>query len=310
MTSLSLLFTNHDRFHIHKVMGFACLTHYFVRIYWLLVYGSMFFNMDSVYTWMTPVLHLSLSVSSFIFHVPKYRFDRKAIIWKELQLHNIAFTSRSAMTMLHFLIFAHDGKHPIPNSFNIFSNSKFDGFSSILFYHSTRFIIIISHHYVADQITRFYIVEDKTTTRDIPWGENISIFSKKSIKTYYAICQCLALNSIILTTCDSTGKGFMDYAFIIMFPIQLSAFLMTLVRKNIITNNLWHVFYGLSLTIPYIPILHIGKGDEEYLVKSALTVLYIILRLVFHLNKYFLMANTMFLYLYYVQTRCEETCVM
>jgi len=113
-----------------------------------------------------------------------------------------------------------------------------------------------------------------------------------------------------LTTCDSTGKGFMDYAFIIMFPIQLSAFLMTLVRKNIITNNLWHVFYGLSLTIPYIPILHIGKGDEEYLVKSALTVLYIILRLVFHLNKYFLMANTMFLYLYYVQTRCEETCVM
>ena len=307
-SNMSLLFTNHDKFHIHKTLGFACLTHYFVRIYFLLTYGTMFFDTKCIYTLMTPVLHLSLSVSSFIFHVPKYRFDRKAIIWKELQLHNIVFTSRSAMTMIHFLIFSHDGKNPIPNifrtfnvlnSFDIYSILNIQGFASTIFYYSTRLIIIIGHHLIADTVTKYYIVEDKTTTRDIPWGQNISDISKKYIKLFYAICQCIAINSLILTSCDNSGKIFLESAFLIMFPIQLSAFLMTLVRKNIITNNMWHLFYGMSLISPYILVLNNDKGNVDFYIKVALTIMYVVLRLVFKVEKYFLMTNTLMLFLYY-----------
>lgn len=303
MTYLSLLFTHHDSTNIHKILGFVCLTHYVIRIYWLIMHGKMFFDKESIYTWATPFLHITLSLSSFIFHVPKYRFDRKAIIWKELQLHNIAFTSRSVVTMLHFLVFSHDGKQPLANMFDIYSSM--DKYSSIVLYYSTRFMIIVLHHIIADQITQHYIVEDKTTTRDIPWGQSISYLAKKCIKTYYAICQCLALNALIMSNCDESGKGFMDNAFLIMFPIQLSAFLMTLVRKNIITNDMWHIFYAMSLMTPFIPAIYRGKGNEEYSVKVILSVLYIVLRLIFHMDKYFLMANTLVWYLYYEKIRIQ-----
>jgi len=30
------LFTHHDRYHIHKFLGFSCLLHYFIRFHYLL----------------------------------------------------------------------------------------------------------------------------------------------------------------------------------------------------------------------------------------------------------------------------------
>ena len=44
------LFTNHDKYHIHKSLGFICIIHYVIRIYFLIIYGTMFFNKDSIFT--------------------------------------------------------------------------------------------------------------------------------------------------------------------------------------------------------------------------------------------------------------------
>ena len=65
------LFTNHDKYHIHKSLGFICLIHYLIRIYFLIIYGTMFFNKNYILTWITPIFHLLLSLSSLIFKVPK-----------------------------------------------------------------------------------------------------------------------------------------------------------------------------------------------------------------------------------------------
>jgi len=276
------LFTHHDKYHLHKSFGFLCLFHYFLRIYWLFKYGSMFLNYNSVYTWLTPVCHLLLSVSSYTFHVPKTRFDSKIIIWKELQLHNIAFTSRSALVMLYWLYF------------NIYDkNDKYYNLHLI-----ARLFIVIGHHYAADKITDTYSINYKTTTRDINW-ENIPDIAKKIMKRFYAICQLLALNALLLSECDKSGKEFLESAFLVMFPIQLSAFLMTLVRKNIISNIYWHIFYTASLTTPYFIALNAKEFNNT---KITLTMLSIILRLQFNVNKYILMISTVFIYLYFDTT--------
>lgn len=281
---MQLLFTHHDKYHLHKSLGFLCLFHYFVRIFWLIKYGTMFLHYNSIYTLATPICHLLLSVSSFIFHVPKNRFDSKIIIWKELQLHNIVFTSRSAILMLYSIIF-----------------NTYDKNNKIYILHLiVRLFIVVIHHYAADIITTKYSINYKTTTRDINW-ENIPNSYKNYIKIYYAICQLLALNALLLSECDKSGRCFLESAFIIMFPIQLSAFLMTLVRKGIISNIYWHVFYSISLTTPYlITMNNMNMVELNYInnIKKILPIMFIFLRLKFNVNKYLLMISTVFIYLY------------
>lgn len=238
-----------DVMHMHKIMGFGCLAHYGVRFYWKFKYGSMFFGPTDI----TPLIHLGLSLSSFLFKVPTLRLFSKTIIWKELQLHNIIFTSRSVMMMYHSLLFKEVG----------------------YFYYFVRLGIIGLHHYLADVISDKYQYNDKTTTRDIPYNiDNKTIINAN--KKFYAISQIVATSTLLITTNPDNG-------FIIMFPIQFSTFLMTLVRKGFISNNQWHILYSLSLYFPYFinfnPI-HI-KNNKLYL-----TILHIILRLILKINKY------------------------
>ena len=275
------LFTNHDKYHIHKILGFTCLFNYFLHIYWLIVYGSMFIYADYKSSLAIPITHLTLSLSSLIFHVPQVRLNSKIIIWKELQLHNIIFTSRSCIIMIYSLIFIKNDINP----------------EQYYLYHLGKFIIIIMHHILADYITLKYSVNDKTTTRDINW-ENIPDNIKKIIKRYYSICQILAINALILTDNDNSGSGIIESAFLIMFPIQLSTFLMTLVRKSIISNISWHIFYSLSLLSPFLITINANVKNELQFADIFLSALYVIFRLQYDMNKYYLMSHVFILKMY------------
>jgi hypothetical protein len=288
------LFTHHDKYHLHKVLGFGCLFNFFLRIYWLLAYGSMYIYADSSYSLLIPVAHLTLSLSSLIFQVPQTRLNSKIIIWKELQLHNMVFTSRSAIVMIYSIVCI---RNDIDMSYKYY-----------YLYLIGKLALIVLHHMLADYITAKYNTNDKTTTRDINW-ENIPDNVKRCLKQYYAICQILAINSLILTDNDKTGSGVIEAAFLVMFPIQLSTFLMTLVRKSIITNIHWHFFYTLSLVSPYFLIINTlrSDGDGEYknkleIAKVYLPVLYIIFRLQYNFNKYYLMFH-IFIINFYIQYR-------
>jgi len=128
----------------------------------------------------------------------------------------------------------------------IYHSLLFNYFSYFNYYIS-RYIIIILHHYIADLITNKYQNNNLTTTRDIIYNTNDTLISKVFIKInkyFYSISQIVATTSLLLSKNYETG-------YLIMFPIQLSAFLMTLVRKRIITNNQWHYIYTLSLILPY-----------------------------------------------------------
>jgi len=283
------LFTNHDKYHLHKVLGFGCLFNFFLRIYWLVVYGSMYIYADTLTSLFIPVAHLTLSMSSLIFHVPQTRLNSKIIIWKELQLHNMVFTSRSATIMLYSVLCSR-----MTGAANAASATH-----SYYLYQLGKFALVIAHHLLADYITARYNTNDKTTTRDINW-ENISDRTKAVMKQYYAVCQILAINALILTDNEPYGSGTVESAFLIMFPIQLSTFLMTLVRKSIISNISWHIFYGLSLVSPFFIILNtMNKGKNELEVaKVYLPILYIVFRLQYGMNKYYLMSHVFILNTY------------
>lgn len=284
------LFTNHDKYHLHKVLGFGCLFNFFLRIYWLVVYGSMYIYADTITSLFIPFAHLTLSVSSLIFHVPQTRLNSKIIIWKELQLHNMVFTSRSATIMLYSILCSRMN-------------------ASYYLYQLGKFALVIAHHLLADYITAKYNTNDKTTTRDINW-ENISDRTKAVMKRYYAVCQILAINALILTDNEPYGSGAVESAFLIMFPIQLSTFLMTLVRKSIISNISWHIFYGLSLLSPFFIIMNTmnkidvdtygncNRKNELEVAKVYLPILYIVFRLQYGMNKYYLMSHVFILNTY------------
>jgi len=272
------LFTNHDRFHLHKVLGFGCLFNFFLRIYWLVAFGSMYIYADAQSSLLIPVAHLTLSLSSFIFHVPLTRLNSKIIIWKELQLHNMVFTSRSATIMLYSMLCSRMTTAPY-------------------LYQLGKFALVISHHLLADYITAKYNRNDKTTTRDINW-ENISDNTKAIMKQYYAVCQILAINALILTENEPYGSGAVESAFLVMFPIQLSTFLMTLVRKSIISNISWHIFYGVSLLSPFFIITNTIEKNKLEVAKVYLPILYIVLRLQYGMNKYYLMFHVFILNMY------------
>ncbi len=286
------LFTNHDKYHLHKVLGFGCLFNFFLRIYWLIVYGSMYIYADTLTSLFIPVAHLTLSMSSLIFHVPQTRLNSKIIIWKELQLHNMVFTSRSATIMLYSVLCSR------MNGAASAASATYSAYAYYL-YQLGKFALVIAHHLLADYITARYNTNDKTTTRDINW-ENISDRTKEVMKRYYAVCQILAINALILTDNEPYGSGAVESAFLIMFPIQLSTFLMTLVRKSIISNISWHIFYGLSLISPFFIILNTinNRKNELEVAKVYLPILYIVFRLQYGMNKYYLMSHVFILNTY------------
>ena len=257
------LITSHDNFNIHKIMGFGCLIHYGYRFSLKLLYDNMLFTAN-----LYPAIHLGLSLSSFIFKVPLHRYLTKTIIWKELQLHNIIFTSRTVFMMYHALLLNDD-------------DDKY-------LYYISRLLIIMGHHYMADIITSKYQNNELTTTRDIKYDTD-NIYLIKINKHFYSISQIIATTTLLLSKNQDNG-------FCIMFPIQLSAFLMTLVRKNIITNNQWHYIYTLSLITPYLLNINGLKYDNNNI--RIFTILHIILRVIFNTNKYFNMSILTVGYLY------------
>jgi len=261
------LTTEHDKYHLHKILGFGCLFHYNLRIYYKFMYGTMFFTPNSLITNITPFVHLGLSFSSFIFHVPKYRYDSKIIIWKELQLHNIIFVSRSASMMLFSLF--------------ITNTSRIN--------YIYKLLIIMGHHLLADYVSAKFINNNKTTTRDITDYENK--YYNYIIKKFYAISQTFALSALLLNDNNITDHiGLYENSFLIMYPIQLSTFLMTLVRKQIISNNTWHLLYSMSLLYPYIFNFMNPTINDKYLLKISLGLLYSYSRICLRLNKYFCMT--------------------
>jgi hypothetical protein len=104
------------------------------------------------------------------------------------------------------------------------------------------FLAVTVCHILADIITKKYgsDTEIGTTIRDMPWPNWVPLKVQHGSNIYNALCQVGAICGLLF----SQGN-LMDMAFVIIFPIQLSTFLMTLVRKGLIQGIWWHILYAI-----------------------------------------------------------------
>jgi len=117
---------------------------------------------------------------------------------------------------------------------------------------------------------------EKTLIRTMPFDKDTPLEKQQQIKRFQSSMQVGATLYMLGNT---------HTAFLTLYGIQLPAFLMTLVRKNIIKPNTWHQLYSILLIFNIygfytVPLSFIFKH-------SILFNLFIELRFVYHINKYF-----------------------
>ncbi len=123
-----------------------------------------------------------------------------------------------------------------------------------------------------------------TTIRDMPFPESVSLQFASNVNTIYSLAQILATAYLLF---GSSSPKLTEYAFLILFPIQMAAFLMTMVKKGIITSVIWHVMYSLSLSLPFLYLLF--KTDlMDSIPALPIALIFCFLRINTRLSKYLL----------------------
>ncbi|PCJ24955.1 MAG: hypothetical protein COA94_06930 [Rickettsiales bacterium] len=230
------LVTEEDPYFFHKIFGLIVLLHMAIRFIVLgLDAGEVIiqrdiigFNSDNVFSDGTKLFfafcHGILSVSSFIFAVPKHSSQNKPMIHQMFRGHSVCFASRAVLCMVVDVLV----QSPELKRFLISC-------------------IVLSCLIAADQITKYLATEDDRykTTNSMPYWRGCSVEREHLHKTFYAFAQFLA--SIICLF------GSYTTIFFTLPAIQGAALLMTLTRKNIITSHSYHQIYTFLLFYP-IPL--------------------------------------------------------
>lgn len=206
------LATKEDPLHIHKTLGVICLANYGYRFYLLLVHGTM--NLDNSTAIILLGCHAALSTSSLVFHIPSVRNPKAPMIYPEYRLHSILFVWRSVVCFL-LTYYGADTAY--------------------------RYAACMATMILADTITSQFSTTNKTTTmRNMPFDNTIGDELQRRITRMQSAQQIGATLYML---------GNLDSCFSPMLAIQIAAFLMTLVRKNIIDSTAWHTVYNMSLWI-------------------------------------------------------------
>ena len=241
------LHTHHDPYGLHKLVGFAVLLHFAYRFVSVARTGSMGFSRHSWSTLLFFALHGGLSLTALQFKTPVRRHAGKPMMYREFQLHSVCFAFRSVLVGLLLCT----------------GFARWRGFAAI------------GVHLAADQVTARF--KQGTTMRSMPWPKGTSERAMRSVNYFYSLSQLFATLGCM--------RANLEGAFFILFPIQIAAFELTLVRKDIISARTWHAVYGGALSAGYAYLLLcVERPHLEEIV--ALGLLVLVLRFALCVNKY------------------------
>jgi NAD(P)H-flavin reductase len=255
------LFTHEDFMNIHKILGSVCLINFmslFIDFFLGGFRGKLYYREINCFFIILSWVHILLSLSSLQFIIPRSRTGLLPMLWKEFRAHSILFALRSVICL----------------NIEYFLKNNY-----------LRFLVVLATMMGADIITK-YLREDikESTTATMPYWTNCDPCLQKRLKYFYTHAQVMAT-----TTC-LFGK--IENMLFVVFPIQLAAFLMTLVRKNIISAKLYHLFYALSLLSGYI----VNMGSYSLYLSVLFGFLFNYLRINCKINKYYLWTTTFLFY--------------
>jgi hypothetical protein len=268
--NLFKLITHEDNFNFHKILGVSCLINFVYQFYQLFLYGKMNLQ-DNIYAPVLFLTHGALSLSSFIFRVPLNRHKGLPMIYKEFRLHSIVFALRSVFCGLAIYY-------------------RLDKIYNILIINLTMIL--------ADIATHNYKAETKTM-RGMPFGADIKETDKKAVTQMHS-SQQFGATLFMMTNIEG--------AFSPLLAIQLAAFLMTLVRKSIISELDWHRIYAISLWLNIF--VYSSFADNINLAFYVIWGSYMFhyLRIVFTYNKY-LVWNSILFTIYFLDNFFSEQMI-
>jgi hypothetical protein len=273
-SKISKLITHEDKFSIHKIMGCISLLNYFYLLFDCFYSGVnaelTFRTIDSGFIGLTWV-HSILSLSALQFLIPRSRTGILPMIWQEFRAHSIVFAVRS-FTLINVLYFISKKYDVDVNNITNSDNTQYNVFTSCV-----RLGFVLLAMKLADLSTE-YLRENKkeTTTATMPYWSDCPANIQSAIKYFYTHSQFMATFVCLF--------GKIPYILAVAFPIQFASFMMTLVRKNIISSFWYHMLYGGSLLAVYL----INAADVNMYPVIIIGVLLIYLRVNIKLNKYVL----------------------
>ena len=242
--NLKRLVTKEDNFHIHKILGVLVLCSYMYRY----AFSSPIIEYD-LSGWLTMCLHFALSLSGLQFRVPKKRInDKPLIVYEEYRLHAVIFTSRS------FFVYAVGDTSLAP-------------------------IVVLTHHLLADLVTKNHGKENDTAVRSIA----VRSGKHKMLSRMFSLYQFLAIGSHLFGPPATMG-------FNTLIAIQSSIFLMTLYKKKIIRGRAHLLIYSFALILSVYQM--VLETEMKYLLLSTLCF---IIRISVPNNKYILWSVIYFI---------------
>lgn len=233
------LFTSEDPHNFHKSCGLFVLLNYAYRFYQM-YFGEMtagFGSRGGLGTNFTAILclipHAFLSVSSLIFHsVPKERVVGLPMIWQEFRMHSIIFALRSVVATLASWLSIHFNHDPAVRKLAVVISGA---------------TVLIANYYADEATKKLRPSEPESTTATMPYWEGCPVSTQRRFKYFYAYSQFLATMACLAVTNPA-------YPFAVMLPIQLAAFLMTMVRKGFLSSKGYHMIYTSSLVMPFLVV--------------------------------------------------------
>jgi hypothetical protein len=234
---MAYLFTNHDKYHIHKTLGFLAVANFILRFYYAIIYGTSFPPFETkVFSCSSVLIHALLPIASLSIPLPEKRNFTSPMIWKEFRLHSILFSCRHSILTIITLL------ELWPTQLEIFKNYKLYALfsESIL-----KYIAIISCIKIASIITAKYGDTEKRTTNAMPYPEHVTEYEIEKIKYEYAKKQFGATIMAVFSGELSASLNFAP-----LYAIQSAPFMMTLVRKGKCNSAHYHMVYSLTLIYP------------------------------------------------------------
>ena len=231
------LFTNHDKYHIHKTLGFLAVANFILRFYYAIIYGTSFPPFETkVFSCSSVLIHALLPIASLSIPLPEKRNFTSPMIWKEFRLHSILFSCRHSILTIITLL------ELWPTQLEIFKNYKF---YALVTEALLKYIAIISCIKIASIITAKYGDTEKRTTNAMPYPEHVTEYEIQKIKYEYAKKQFGATIMAVFSGELSASLNFAP-----LYAIQSAPFMMTLVRKGKCNSAHYHMVYSLTLIYP------------------------------------------------------------
>lgn len=249
---MAYLFSREDLSRTHAVLGFSSLLNFLIQYYNIWFYGKM----TKYQNFLIP-MHLLLSLSSLKFTLPNKRNEKVAVISPTIIIHTILFSTRGLICYI------------------IHKNTIYSKEISCCICYITI--------YLADIVIIYYNNDTKSekTMRYMP-HKYYSVNRYKILQFFYSGMQFAATISCIKSA---------ESAFATCFPIQLAAFLQTLIRKGKIDDILWHPIYALSLSMAlFVNTQYFFKNIEEDLIYTLVGFTSWFMRIYFNLSKYIVWA--------------------